>query len=238
MCYNYDEIGHFAPDYRKPKDEKKQAMIIKKKNWDDSSDLEDGVNYAFMANAETEDVTSDLKGNRRNSLVLDNGCSGHMIDYKSLLLEFKERADPGVFYGDANLGKILGYGKINLRNVIIEDVALVAGFKHNLISVSQICDRGYHVNFYGEHCEIISKSDGKIALTGVRHGNLYEAGVSTSTDGSEVCLLSRASVEDNWNWHKRLSHLNFNNINELVKKDLVRGLPNAVFTLYGLYDSC
>ncbi|KAL8133460.1 hypothetical protein AgCh_008786 [Apium graveolens] len=94
------------------------------------------------------------------------------------------------------LRKNLGIWQIKIGNVIIEDVALVVGIKHNLISVSQICDRGYHVNFYGEHCEIVSEYDGKIALTRVRYGNLYEARVSTNTDGSEVCLLSRASVED------------------------------------------
>ncbi|KAL8109775.1 hypothetical protein AgCh_025750 [Apium graveolens] len=118
------------------------------------------------------------------------------------------------------IGKILGYGKIKVGNVIIENVVLVRGLKHNLISVSQNCDRGYHVNFYEEHYEIVSKSDGNIALTGVRHSSLYEARVSTSIDNSKVCLLSRASMEDSRNWHKRLSHLNFNSINELVRKDL------------------
>ncbi|KAL8125285.1 hypothetical protein AgCh_012825 [Apium graveolens] len=175
---------------------------------------------------------------RRNALVLDSGCLGHMTGYKSLLSEFEEKASPRVSYGDENLGKILGYGKIKVGNVIIENIALVAGLKHNLISVSQICDRGYHVNFYEEHCEIVSKSDDKITLTGVRHGSLYEVRVSTSIDDSEVCLLSRASMEDSWNRHKRLYHLNFNNIDELVRKDLVRGLPNAVFTPDGLCDSC
>ncbi|KAL8108673.1 hypothetical protein AgCh_024946 [Apium graveolens] len=175
-----------------------------------------------------------ITGNMRNTLVLDSGCSGHMPGYKSLLSEFEDKAGPSVSYGDVNVVKILGYGKMKVGNVIIENVALVTGFKHNLICVSQICDRGYHVNFYEEHCEIVSKSDGNIAMTGVRHGSLYEARVSTSTDESEVCLLSRASVEDNWNWHKRLSHLNFNNINELVRKDLVRGSPNTLFTPNGL----
>ncbi|KAL8127295.1 hypothetical protein AgCh_014271 [Apium graveolens] len=114
------------------------------------------------------------KGNSRNSLVLDSGCSGNMTGYKSLLSEFKEKAGPSVSYGDGNLGKIMGYGKIKIGNIIIENVALVIGFKHNLISMSQIRDRGYHVNFYEDYCEIISKSDGKIAMTGVRHGILYE----------------------------------------------------------------
>ncbi|KAL8124540.1 hypothetical protein AgCh_012259 [Apium graveolens] len=81
------------------------------------------------------------KGNRRKSLVLDSECSGYMTGYKSQLSEFKEKAGPNVSYGDGNLGKILGYGKIKIGNVIIEDVALVVRLKHNLISVSQICDR-------------------------------------------------------------------------------------------------
>ncbi|KAL8132730.1 hypothetical protein AgCh_008271 [Apium graveolens] len=96
--------------------------------------------------------------------------------------------------------------------------------------------RGYHVNFYEEHYEIFSKSDDKIALTGVRHGSLYEARVFISINNSKVCLLSRASVEDSWNWHKRHSYPNFNDINALVRKDLMRGFPNAVFTPDGLCD--
>ncbi|KAL8092061.1 hypothetical protein AgCh_034371 [Apium graveolens] len=111
---------------------------------------------------------------------------------------------------NGKVGKILGYGKIKVGNVIIENVALVAGLKHNLISVSQICDRGYHVNFYKEHCQIVSKSNDNITLTGVRYAG--------------------TGIKD--------SHLKFNNINELVRKDLVRGLPNAVFTSDGLCDSC
>ncbi|KAL8097999.1 hypothetical protein AgCh_030940 [Apium graveolens] len=235
--YNCDGIGHFAVNCRKPKTEKKQALITKKRNWDDSSDLDDGVNYALMANAETEADTAELKKQIKQQLK-----ELHMKDKeknpRKNMNGFKEKVGPSVSYGDGNLGKILGYGKIKLGNVIIEDIALVTGLKHNLISVSQICDRGYHVNFYEEHCEIVSKSDDKIAMTGVRHGNLYEARVSTNTDGSEVCLLCRVSVEDSWNWHKRLSHLNFNNINKLLRKDLLRGLPNALFTLDGLCDSC
>ena len=50
--------------------------------------------------------------------------------------------------------------------------------------------------------------------------------------------MSRASIEESWDWHKKLSHLNFNNINELVKKDLVRGLSKSVFAPDGLCDSC
>ncbi|KAL8116381.1 hypothetical protein AgCh_022764 [Apium graveolens] len=96
-------------------------------------------------------------GNMKNILVLDSGCSGHMTGNKALLSEFVEKAGPSVSYGDGNIGKTLGYGNINLGNVIIKEVALVSGLKHNLLSISQICDRGYHVDFFEEHCEVKAK---------------------------------------------------------------------------------
>ncbi|KAL8125961.1 hypothetical protein AgCh_013308 [Apium graveolens] len=181
---------------------------------------------------------SNYTCNRKKILVLDSGYSGHMTGNKALLSDFMEKTGPGVSYGDDNMGKTLGYGNINLGNVIIEKVSLVSGLKHNLLIVSQICDRGYHVDFFKEHCEVVRKSTCKVVLKGYRHGNIYKAKLSTSSDGSAICLLSRASIEETWNWHNKLSHLNFNNINELVKKDLVRGLPKSVFAPDGLCDSC
>nr|GEX01736.1 retrovirus-related Pol polyprotein from transposon TNT 1-94 [Tanacetum cinerariifolium] len=37
--------------------------------------------------------------------------------------------------------------------------------------------------------------------------------------------MARASSTKSWLWHQRLSHLNFDTINDLVKNDLVSGLP-------------
>ncbi|KAL8097413.1 hypothetical protein AgCh_030516 [Apium graveolens] len=105
-------------------------------------------------------VNSDSKsdsGNRKNILVLDSGCSGHMTGNKALLSDFVEKAGPSVSYEDGNIGKTLGYGNINLGSVIIKNVALFSRLKHNLLSISQICDRGYHVDFFEEHCEIKAK---------------------------------------------------------------------------------
>ncbi|KAL8114184.1 hypothetical protein AgCh_021151 [Apium graveolens] len=60
-CYNCDRLGHFTADCGKPRAEKKQALISKKRNWDDSSDLDDGINYALMENADAETNTTELK---------------------------------------------------------------------------------------------------------------------------------------------------------------------------------
>ncbi|KAK1388396.1 hypothetical protein POM88_016574 [Heracleum sosnowskyi] len=202
------------------------------------------LEHAFV-NTDTDKANPDgvnpvrtAKGKKKNVLVMDSGCSVHMTGNKALLSEYEEKAGPTVSYGDGNIGQTLGYGNIIIGNVIIEKVALVKGLKHNLLSISQITDRGYHVNFYSTHCEVVSKATEKIALTGYRHGNIYEANIQSNTDDSPTCLISKASVDESWNWHKKLSHLNFSNINELVKKDLVRGLPKVLYTPDGLCDAC
>ena len=161
-----------------------------------------------------------------------------MIGNKSLLSEFMEKAGPVASYENGNLGQTLGYGNIVVENVIIEKVALVSGLKHNLLNIGQITNRGYHVSFMEEHCEIISKKTRKIILTGYRHDNIYEADLSSNTGGTITCLLSKESVNDSWIWQNKLSHLNFSNLNELVRKDLVRGLPKVLYTPDGLCDAC
>ncbi|GKE95347.1 integrase, catalytic region, zinc finger, CCHC-type containing protein [Tanacetum coccineum] len=42
---------------------------------------------------------------------------------------------------------------------------------------------------------------------------------------SPICLMARATSTKSWLWHQRLSHLNFDTINDLAKNDLVTGLP-------------
>ncbi|GKC22790.1 retrovirus-related pol polyprotein from transposon TNT 1-94 [Tanacetum coccineum] len=55
---------------------------------------------------------------------------------------------------------------------------------------------------------------------------------------SPICLLSKASKNKSWLWHRRLNHLNFGTINDLVRKDLVRGLPRLKFEKDHLCSAC
>ena len=53
----------------------------------------------------------------------------------ALLSHFEEKAVPLVTFGDDNIGTTMGYGNLEVGNVIIEDIALVDGLKHNLLSI-------------------------------------------------------------------------------------------------------
>ncbi|GJT81157.1 retrovirus-related pol polyprotein from transposon TNT 1-94 [Tanacetum coccineum] len=55
---------------------------------------------------------------------------------------------------------------------------------------------------------------------------------------SSICLMARATSTKLWLWHQRLSHLNFDTINDLAKNDLVTGLPKFKYHKEHLCPSC
>nr|GFB68489.1 retrovirus-related Pol polyprotein from transposon TNT 1-94 [Tanacetum cinerariifolium] len=50
--------------------------------------------------------------------------------------------------------------------------------------------------------------------------------------------MARAASTKSWLWHQRLSHRNFDTINDLAKNDLVSGLPKFKYHKEHLYPSC
>ncbi|GJX29358.1 putative ribonuclease H-like domain-containing protein [Tanacetum coccineum] len=47
--------------------------------------------------------------------------------------------------------------------------------------------------------------------------------------GGLACLIAKATTDESNKWHRRLGHVNFKNLNRLVKGNLVRGLPTKLF---------
>jgi len=81
-----------------------------------------------------------------------------------------------VTFGNDKSWKIVGVGKIGkLLSHSINNVYLVDGLQHNLLSVSQLCDRGNHVEFSSDQCLITNVNSGDVVLRGKRHNNVYKA---------------------------------------------------------------
>ncbi|GJZ70405.1 retrovirus-related pol polyprotein from transposon TNT 1-94 [Tanacetum coccineum] len=75
-------------------------------------------------------------------------------------------------------------------------------------------------------------------LTGNRGSDLYTISFQEITSSTPICLMAKASPTQAWLWHRRLSHLNFNYINLLSKKDVVIGLPKLKYVKDQLCFSC
>ncbi|KAJ9544642.1 hypothetical protein OSB04_024349 [Centaurea solstitialis] len=166
---------------------------------------------------------------------LDNGCSRHMTGSKSVLSNYREERGPAVTFGGNGKGQTRGYGTLTNRVTTFKRVAYVEGRMHNLLSISQLCDKNHKVSFSKKKCKVKNRRK-EVILTGVRQADIYIINMNTSTDN--LCFVSRASTDTNWLWHKRLSHLNFKTLNQLCINNLVVGLPDFRYTKVSLCSAC
>ncbi|CAM8959588.1 unnamed protein product [Rhodiola kirilowii] len=58
-----------------------------------------------------------------------------------------------VTFCDGGKGQVIGCGTLKVSDLpVLKDTLLVKGLKVNLISISQLCDGGYHVQFTHDSC--------------------------------------------------------------------------------------
>ncbi|GKE53159.1 integrase, catalytic region, zinc finger, CCHC-type containing protein, partial [Tanacetum coccineum] len=129
---------------------------------------------------------------------LDLGCSKHMTGDRSWLRNFVKKFIKTVRFRNDHFGVIMGYGDYVIGDSVISKVYYVKGLGHNLFSVGQFCDSDLKVAFRKHTCFV------------------------RDLDGVD---LIKASKNKSWLWHRRLNYLNFGTLNDLARKDLVRGLP-------------
>ncbi|GJS71995.1 retrovirus-related pol polyprotein from transposon TNT 1-94 [Tanacetum coccineum] len=168
---------------------------------------------------------------------LDSGCSKHMTGDRSRLRNFVKKFIGTVRFGNDHFGAIMGYGDYVIGESVISRVYYVEGLGHNLFSVGQFCDSDLEVAFRKHSC-YVRDTDGVELIKGSRGSNLYTISIEDMLKSSPICLLSKASKNKSWLWHRRLNHLNFGTINDLARKDLVRGLPRLKFEKDHLCSAC
>ncbi|GJS82661.1 retrovirus-related pol polyprotein from transposon TNT 1-94 [Tanacetum coccineum] len=135
-----------------------------------------------------------------------------------------------------NKKKVEDHPRTN-NDSVISRVYYVEGLGHNLFSVGQFCDSDLEIAFRKHSC-FVRDMNGVDLLKGSRSTNLYTISIDDMMKSSPVCLLSKASKIKSWLWHRRLNHLNFGTINDLARKDLVRGLPRLKFEKDHLCSAC
>jgi hypothetical protein len=122
-----------------------------------------------------------------------------MTGDRDKFLTLRKERDGLVSFGNDDSTKIIGKGTVGIgnKNTKAENVLLVEDMKHNLLSVSQMCDQGHKVTFYSQKCEIRKEGSRKlIAITVRTSSNIY---VLCET-GNEKCCLGKE--DESWLWNK------------------------------------
>ncbi|GJX76742.1 putative ribonuclease H-like domain-containing protein [Tanacetum coccineum] len=189
----------------------------------------------YNSGSKTSKNVDDPQKALKNKGIVDSGCSRHMTGNKAYLVDYHDYNGGPVAFGDSK-GYITSKCKISTGKLDFEDVCFVKELQHfNLFSVSQMCDKKNKVLFTDTECLVLSPDfklpdENQVLLRVPRQNNMYSFNLENIVPtGGLACLIAKATVDESNKWHRRLGHVNFKNLNKLVKGNLVRGLPSKIF---------
>ncbi|KAH7857486.1 hypothetical protein Vadar_013288 [Vaccinium darrowii] len=166
--------------------------------------------------------------NYNDDWIVDSGCSNHMTGDK------KKLSNLSAYKGDrvvvtANNSKLpithIGKTVINPRfspsEVKLQDVYHVPGMKKNLLSVSQLTSSGNYVVFGPKDVKVYQSL--KPVGTPIMEGRRLESIYVMSAESAYVDKTRKNETADLW--HARLGHVSYHKLKIMMKKAMLKDLP-------------
>ena len=155
----------------------------------------------------------------------------------SLFFKIKMCKGGDVTFDDNSKCKIIGKGSIgSIYSIAIHNVLLVEGLKFNLLSISQLYDKGHKVTFKANQCIVHDIGSDNILFIANRCDNVYLVEIEQLAYHNVKYL---SVVQDNvWLWHRRLGHCSMSLLENLSKNELVKDLPKMKFSKDKICDAC
>ncbi|XP_021996052.1 uncharacterized protein LOC110893241 [Helianthus annuus] len=183
---------------------------------EEQSSSEDNMSESSSDSDNDEEYSEDESRNKLQKWLrmlmeyiwqVDSECSRHMTGLKELLKNFRFiDGDFVSFAGDEKGGKIVGVGDVVSEALTLENVNYVPELCYNLMSVSQVCDKGISVLFNDMECLFLKPGyvvpAKMIMLTAPRQNNTYVLNMKNAkTHDNLTCLISKASESESLLWH-------------------------------------
>nr|GEV76134.1 hypothetical protein [Tanacetum cinerariifolium] len=134
-----------------------------------------------------------------------------------------------LWYLDSGCSKHMTRDRSRLRNFVKKFIGTVRFGNDHFRAI---------IVAFRKHTCFVKDLDGVDLIKGTCGSNLYTIYVEDMMRSSPIFLLSKASKNKYWLWRRRLNRLNFGTINDLARKDLVRGLPRFKFEKDHLCSAC
>ncbi|KAI0488458.1 hypothetical protein KFK09_028290 [Dendrobium nobile] len=160
MLKDHSSIVEGEEKAKSRKDKKKNQRSFWAESGTDSSETEpeeETTNLCFMGKDQSDQEEEGSHKRPRESMwYLDSGCSRHMTGDASQFVVLESRTGGKFTLGDNTTRKMVG----------------ADGLKHNLLSISQFCDKGFIVQFFVDSC--IKKLGCEILTIHSDHGREFK----------------------------------------------------------------
>jgi len=172
-------------------------------------------------------VTTTNDGGGDKAWYLDTGCSNHMTGNKDWLVDLDSIIKSSVRFADNSTITVEGVGKVLItrkdgKTAFMHNVLYVPMMKNNLLSLGQLLEKGYTMNMQQKCIKVYDEKGRLMFKTSLSKNRTFKIDSNTKTI---QCMSSIHTEEEDWLWHYRFGHLNFNSLNQLGRKSMVSGLP-------------
>lgn len=124
-------------------------------------------------------------------------------------------------FDEAGMGKILIKRKDDKQS-FITDVLFVPGMKSNLLSLSQLLEKGYAMIKENNVLTLFDDKQKLILRALLSRNKTFKVGIQFIEHNCYAFAVSR----EEWLWHYRFGHLTFKDLGLLRKHSMVQGLPH------------
>ncbi|KMQ89363.1 hypothetical protein RF55_11019 [Lasius niger] len=173
-CFFCKKPGHFRKDCWKFLAKENEGSSSKKKH--DNKDTKTKAKHVQDSN----EALCFLVGGINGDWIIDNGATCYMTNDKHFFSSFTESTSD-VSLADGKRIKVSGFGEGTLLGVndngkpvkiTLKDVLYIPEFEGGFLSVSQMAEKGFSVNFGKIGCRI-QNATGNVIAVGEKIGNLY-----------------------------------------------------------------
>ncbi|CAL1393647.1 unnamed protein product [Linum trigynum] len=163
-----------------------------------------------------------------NDWIVDSGCSNHMTGDEQKLLNVSEYKGGRVVVTANNsklpithIGETLITPRFGDQQVELSNVYHVPGMRKNLMSVSQLTASGNYVVFGPRDVKVYRSL--QPTSDPIMQGQKLESVYVMSAEAAYVDKTRRNETASLW--HARLGHVGYQKLKVMMKKSMLKGLP-------------
>lgn len=166
-------------------------------------------------------AAADCKTFNKGKWYVDSGATSHMCNQRELFIRFVDHAEEIALAGNKHI-IATGKGDVKIFNnsyeILLQNVLYSSDLQANFISINKCVENGYFAKFDKMKAEI-SRKDGQVVVVAHRKDNMFMA-----SNEKPVQMLCSTKPSQSDLWHNRYGHLNNRSLQDLSKKQMVKGM--------------